>query len=231
MKDRFGQRLMHWRIAAVLPHLRGRVLDVGCGTNELLARYRAQPLDADASHSVGVDIYDWPGADLLVEDSSDLPYDDASFDTVAFVASLNHIPNRREVLRECRRLIRPGGTVVVTMLPPRLSWAWHQVRRPWDADQIERGMQPGEVYGLTRRQVDDLLAEAGFEPVEHRRFMFGMNLLTLAYAAAAVNGHARPNLLRHAARIDRPAAREPLPQPVAARVVDPSVSAVGAIDS
>lgn len=231
MKDRFGQRLMHWRIAAVLPHLRGRVLDVGCGTNELLARYRAECADVEAARSVGVDIYDWPGADLLVEDSSDLQYADASFDTVAFVASLNHIPNRRDVLRECRRLIRPGGTVVVTMLPPRLSWAWHKLRRPWDADQIERRMQPGEVYGLTRRQVDELLLEAGFEPMEHRRFMFGMNLLTLASAPASVNGHARPNLLRHGARIDRPAAIEPLPQPVAARVVESPVSAVGVIDS
>ncbi len=228
MKDRFGQRLMHWRIAAVLPHLRGRVLDVGCGTNELLLRYRHESEEPSAGASVGIDVFDWPGADLLVEDSSDLPYDDASFDTIAFVASLNHIPNRREVLRECRRLIRPGGTVIVTMLPPRLSWAWHQVRRPWDADQIERGMQPGEVYGLTRRQVDEHLTDAGFEPTSHRRFMFGMNLLTLAEAPVPVNGRARP--LRRA-KIERVAPVEALPQPVAARVVDPgmpSVSAVGA---
>ena len=218
---------MHWRIAAVLPHLRGRVLDVGCGTNELLLRYRQSSDQHGAVDSVGIDVFDWPGADLLVDDSSDLPYEDGSFDTVAFVASLNHIPNRREVLRECRRLIRPGGVVIVTMLPPRLSWAWHQVRRPWDADQIERGMQPGEVYGLTRRQVDELLAEAGFQPTEHRRFMLQINLLTLATAAVPASRRARAirqPALEHVNGVDV------LPQPVAARVERPmsSASAVGA---
>jgi SAM-dependent methyltransferase len=227
MKDRFGKKLMQWRIAAVLPHLRGRVLDIGCGTNELLARYRVESTEPEAGDSVGVDIYDWPGADLLVRDSSDLPYPDASFDSVAFVASLNHIPNRREVLRECRRLVRPGGTLLVTMLPPRLSWAWHQVRRPWDADQTERGMQPGEVYGLTRRQVDELLEEAGFEPELHHRFMLGINLLTVASPVEPVNGRARPGMLRHPAKIERGPAREPIPQPVAARVAEtPVVSAI-----
>ncbi len=224
MKDRFGQRLMHWRIEAVLPHLRGRVLDVGCGTNELLLRYRTESQEPEAGDSVGIDVFDWPGADLLVEDSSDLPYKDASFDTVTFVASLNHIPNRCEVLAECRRLIRPGGTVIVTMLPPRLSWAWHQLRRPWDADQIERGMQPGEVYGLTRSQVDELLIDAGFQPGQHRRFMLGFNLLTLAHAAVPVNGKARPVVRRRAA--EREPAVEAMPQPVAARVVDSGMSPV-----
>ena len=198
MKDRFGQRLMHWRIAAVLPHLRGRVLDVGCGTNDLLKRYRAKAKQPRAADSVGVDVFDWPGADLLVDDSADLPYDDASFDTVAVVAALNHIPNRAEVLRECRRLLRPGGRIVLTMLPPTLSWAWHQVRRPWDADQTERGMQPGEVWGLSRRQIDLLLTDAGFAPTRRSRFMLGLNLLTLAEPAAvpaaakAVNGTSHP---------------------------------------
>lgn len=215
---------MQWRIHAVLPHLRGRVLDIGCGTNDLLRRYRQRQPTAEAAESVGVDVFDWPGADLLVDDSSTLPYADASFETVAFVASLNHIPNRVDVLRECRRLIRGGGQVVVTMLPPRLSWAWHQVRRPWDADQIERGMQPGEVYGLTRRQIDDLLRKAGFEPVGHCRFMLGMNLLTLARpAVSAVNG-SKVRLGRRQAREagDESAdeAEALLPQPVAARVTD-----------
>ena len=227
MKDRFGKRLMHWRIAAVLPHLRGRVLDVGCGTNELLERYRAESHQPGASASVGVDVYDWPGADLLVHDSSDLPYEDSSFDTVCFVASLNHIPNRREVLRECRRLIRPGGSVVVTMLPPRLSRVWHLVRSRWDADQTERGIQPGELWGMTRREVDGLLDNLGFEPRRHRRFMLGMNLLTVAQAPALVNGRARPSA-RHAAEYERAPILEPIPQPVAARAMERPVIAQGA---
>jgi SAM-dependent methyltransferase len=219
MKDRFGKRLMHWRIGAVLPHLRGRVLDVGCGTNELLARYRHDSEEPGATASIGVDVYDWPGADLLVEDSSDLPYEDHSFDTICFVASLNHIPNRRDVVRECHRLIRPGGAMIVTMLPPRLSRVWHLLRSRWDADQAERGIQPGEVWGMTRREVDELLGEAGFEPCLHHRFMLGMNLLTVAAVPVTVNGRDRPCAPRHAA-FERSPLREAIPQPVAARMVE-----------
>ena len=137
---------MNWRNAAVIPHLRGRVLDLGCGTNDLLKRYRAtHENDPAARQSVGLDVFDWPGADLLIADSAELPYPDEAFDTISIVAALNHIPNRLEALRECRRLIRPDGRIVLTMIPPRISRVWHTVRRPWDADQTLRGMQPGEV--------------------------------------------------------------------------------------
>ena len=214
---------MHWRIAAVLPHLRGRVLDVGCGTNDLLKRYRRESDEPGAEASIGIDIFDWPGADLLVSDSSELPYEDASFDTVCFVASLNHIPNRREVLRECRRLVRPGGAAIVTMLPPRLSRVWHLLRSRWDADQTERGIQPGEVWGMTRRDVDELLVDMGFEPRLHSRFMLGMNLLTVAEAPLTAAGRARTEALRRTGAFEA-AVLEAIPQPVAARVAERPVA-------
>lgn len=227
---------MHWRIAAVLPHLRGRVLDVGCGTNDLLKRYRAALDSPAAEQSVGVDVFDWPGADLLVTDSADLPYADDGFDTVAIVAALNHIPNRAAVLRECRRLLRPGGRIVLTMLPPTLSWAWHQVRRPWDADQTERGMQPGEVWGLSRRQIEELLKGAGFETSRRRRFMFGLNLLTLAEpikvpAAAPTNGMSHPAVAPATPTL-AVARRRPTPDDFAAEpdAADAKVPAVAAAE-
>ena len=143
--------------------------------------------------------------------------------TIAIDASLNHTPNRRQVLRECRRLIRPDGQLVVTMLPPRLSQAWHFVRSPWDADQVERGMQPGEVYGLTRDQTDELLLEARFAPIMHRRFMLGLNLLTLARPALT-------EVVRRRIRTNRPVrATEVLGQPVAARTAESGVRPVPAL--
>ena len=227
---------MHWRIAAVLPHLRGRVLDVGCGTNDLLKTYRQAGGQPRAADSVGVDVFDWPGADLLVGDSADLPYGDGSFDTVAIVAALNHIPNRAAVLRECRRLLRPGGRAVLTMLPPTLSWAWHQLRRPWDADQTERGMQPGEVWGLSRRQIDALLRGAGFEPTRRSRFMFGLNLLTLAEpakvpAANGTNGTSGTNGTPHPAAAAPPPALAVTRRRAASGDFDAAPDAVDAPDA
>ena len=180
MEDRLGRFLMRKRIAAVLPHVRGRLLDVGCGTNELVKAY--------SGDGVGVDVYPWEEVDLVVDDASDLPYDDASFDCGTIVAALNHIPNRRQVLREVERVLRPEGRIIVTMIPPGISRVWHFLRRPWDADQRKRGMVEGEVYGLTRREVEGLLTEAGFEKEHESTFMLGLNRVVVAHKRRAARG-------------------------------------------
>lgn len=175
MKDRLGRRLLEWRIRMVLPHVRGRLLDIGCGTNELVRAY--------AGEGTGVDVYPWDGANLVVENTARLPFPDQTFDTVTIIAALNHIPNRDEVLREADRILKPDGRFVMTMIPPRISRVWHFLRKPWDSDQHERGMIEGELYGLTTRHVHRLLTEAGFRITETRYFMCGLNCLTVARKA------------------------------------------------
>jgi len=159
------------RIEMTLAHVKGRLLDIGCGNNRLVRTY---------GNGIGVDVYPWEGVDLVVQDSAKLPFPDKSFDTVSFVACLNHIPNRREVLREARRVLTDDGVVLATMIPPRISRLWHLVNAPWDTDQSERGMQPGEVYGLTSRQMRRLFAETGFELIEQHRFILWLNSLYVA---------------------------------------------------
>ena len=167
------------RTGVVLRAVRGKLLDIGCGTNRLVAQYRR-----DGGDGVGVDVYPWPGVDQIVEDTSKLPYADASFDTISFVACINHIPNRVDVLREARRLLRPGGQVVLTNLTPRLSRIWHAWAF-WDADQHERGMAEGEVWGFTHEELVRLVATAGFELVACRGFSWGLNSLYVFRVAEA----------------------------------------------
>ena len=171
MNDRLGKFLLHWRIKTVLPQVRGRLLDIGCGANELARR--------QGKGSVGVDVFQWGDVDLVVEDTSKLPYDDASFDTCSILAALNHIPNRGDVLKEAYRVLKPGGRMILTMIPPTISQVWHFLRRPWDADQTERGMKEGEVWGLTPKAVKELLRDAGFEVTTEQRFMLGINRMTI----------------------------------------------------
>ena len=92
--DWIGAWLERRRIAAVLPHVRGRLLDIGCGANHLVRGY---------GNGVGADVYDWGDVDCLVEDSASLPFSDGAFDTISIVAALNHVRNR-EARGECRRL-------------------------------------------------------------------------------------------------------------------------------
>ncbi len=157
------------RMGVVAGLLRGRVLDIGCGENRLVKAYRAGGGDG-----VGVDVYPWNGVDRLVEDTARLDDADASFDTITFVSCLNHIPNRREVLVEARRLLRLDGQVVLTNLTPGISRVWHKWAF-WDEDQHERGMKEGEVWGFTHAELVAMLGECGFELKRSHGFSWGLN--------------------------------------------------------
>lgn len=180
MNDALGRYLAQVRVQRVLPHVRGRLLDVGCGANQLVAAYRRIAEPDAASGSLGVDVHPWPGVDRVVEDTRALPFAGGSFETVAIIAALNHIPYREEALAEARRVLVPGGRLFLTMIPPRISRIWHLLRRPWDDDQSQRGMAAGEVFGLTRARVRELLVGAGLEVTHEESFMAGINRLTIA---------------------------------------------------
>jgi SAM-dependent methyltransferase len=169
--DLVGEILLNWRIRTVLPFIEGRLLDVGCGTNKLVRKYGS---------GTGVDVHQFGGADMIFEDTSRTSFNNDSFDTITIIATLNHIPNRKDVLREMHRILKPGGRIIITMIPPFISRIWHIIRSPWDRDQTERGMIEGEVYGLTKKEVRYLLGSSKFILVKEGSFMIGMNRLYIA---------------------------------------------------
>jgi len=162
------------RISAVLPYVQGRLLDIGAGRNKLVKRY---------GNGVGVDVYDWGGGALIVEDSSQLPFPDGEFDTVTFLASLNHIPNRVDVLREGYRVLSPKGRLIVTMINPILGGIGHFIW--WYSEDKERGMKKDEIVGMWTKDIARLCRSAGFEVVEHKRFLYQLNNFYLGIKSSA----------------------------------------------
>jgi len=106
-----------------------KVLDVGCGAGhyaaELLAR-GAEVVGIDGSETVLRHARERLGdrAELLVHDA-EKPLDfvgDASFDGVVCALMLHYIADRQGLLRELRRVLRPGGWLLVSTTHPTADW-------------------------------------------------------------------------------------------------------------
>ncbi len=163
------------RFAAVLPVLRGRCLDIGAGDNVLLRLYEQAN---GPTASVGIDVVDWGGGCVVLPSAAHLPFADASFDTVSFVACLNHIPERAVALAEARRVLRPGGRVVLTMIGRALGNLGHRLW--WYSEDKHREEAEGETGGLDPAEMVALLTAAGFAEMENRGFVYGLNRLYIA---------------------------------------------------
>ncbi len=165
------------RLAIVLPLLRGRLLDIGAGDNMLVNLYRERAVDARqvaiGQMSIGVDVVDWGGDCLIVKDCKELPLETGSFDTVSFVACLNHIPERKEAMREAVRVLRPDGQVIVTMIGRLIGDVGHAIW--WYSEDKHRDVADGEVMGIDPRDVEQLMREAGLVDIQRTGFVYGLN--------------------------------------------------------
>jgi SAM-dependent methyltransferase len=118
---------------------RGRVLDAGAGRGvyrELLAGF--------AECYVGMDVAPTQATDVL-GDAQRLPFADGAFDTVFCSQVLEHVPEPWLALAEFRRVLKPGGHLILTV--PHLSWLHNE---------------PHDYYRYTLYGLRFLLAKAGF---------------------------------------------------------------------
>lgn len=58
------------------------------------------------------------GLDAVLGDAVHLPVADATVDAVLIVDALHHLPDHAAVVAECRRVLRPGGVLVVREFDP-----------------------------------------------------------------------------------------------------------------
>lgn len=98
-------------------------------------------------------------ATAVSADATRLPFPDDSFDAVIVAEILEHVPDDAAAMAEIARVLRPGGTVAVTVpawLPERICWAlsrdYHEV-------------PGGHVRIFTRGELMAKLTAAGLTPV------------------------------------------------------------------
>ena len=112
--------LRKMRLKQVLPYLRQypncRLLDIGCGREAKLLR-EVEPFIASG---IGIDFKvaaiktEKLGVlSLTLQDK--LPFEDASFDFISILAVMEHLECDEEILKECARVLRPGGGMLITV--------------------------------------------------------------------------------------------------------------------
>jgi ubiquinone/menaquinone biosynthesis C-methylase UbiE len=137
-------------------HLGGgkKVLDLGCGTGEL-GRYKR-----DGTEVWGVDFNR-----ALVEDASryemaqvwdldlptPLPFPESYFDAVVAKDILEHLQKPWRTLAEIRRVIKPGGIILASVICHRSHSTWSDYTH---------------VRGFTIRSLRQMFTDAGFRVVD-----------------------------------------------------------------
>lgn len=95
-------------------HCRGRLLDLGCGKVPFYDLYREY-----VSENVCIDwrnsLHGNDHLDAVCDLTEDLPFVDASFDSILLSDVLEHIPTPDVLWREMARLLRPGGKLLLNV--------------------------------------------------------------------------------------------------------------------
>ena len=143
------------------------LLDCGCGTAPMISLlYDKYP----EKHYTGIDLTPGmieaakakhiPGAEFIVGDCENLPFEENSFDAIICCQSFHHYPNVQDFFNSVYRVLKPGGRLILrdmTMSAPGR----------WFANHIEiplinlKGHGDVHVYG--RDEVNQLCNNAGLK--------------------------------------------------------------------
>ncbi len=137
--DYLSMRLIVRDLRACRVYARGRLLDIGCGNQpyrEIFAPVVRQYVGLDR---------EFPGScPDVVGDALRLPFPAEAFDTVLLIQVLEHVPNPPDALSEIRRVLAPGGRLILTA--PQY-WRMHE--------------EPHDYYRFTRFGLAHLIRESG----------------------------------------------------------------------
>ncbi len=174
MADQITGLLSPWlrekRFQKAKEHLKGKILDYGCGIGGLTAHCNANNYvgyDSD-QESINIAQANYPNFRF----HTTFPKSE-KFDTIVGLAVIEHIANPGELLAVFKNMIEPGGSIVLTT--PNSSFRW--------IDDF------GSKIGLLSPDKDDhedfigykemknMADKAGLEITVYKKFLFGANQL------------------------------------------------------
>jgi ubiquinone/menaquinone biosynthesis C-methylase UbiE len=140
------------------------MLDVGCGTGQSRQVYRLNGLNYTgldlSGNAIELARVKYPSDEWICADACSLPFEEKTFDLVAFSSVLHHIPDFLPPLAEAQRVLRPGGCVFA-FDPNLLHPAMALFRHPKSPLYRPEGVSPNE-RPLLPRMLAKAFHEAGF---------------------------------------------------------------------
>lgn len=124
---------------------RRRALDLGCGTGlnlDKLAQY-ARPTGTDFSEEALHFCLERGHTSLAKADAAALPFPDREFDIITALDVIEHLDDDHIALAELRRVLRPGGILVLSVPAYKALWTY------WD-----------DILGHRRRYTTGMMREA-----------------------------------------------------------------------
>lgn len=138
----------HWLYPKVARHLKGKVLDVGCGIGDMLT-FLGDATGVDVNPQA-VSYCKSRGLTALTMEIDVLPFAAASFDSILLDNVIEHIDAPLPLLGEIRRVLHASGRLIIGV-PGSKGF-----RR-----------DPDHKVFYDKRSLDACLSVAGFEPVTH----------------------------------------------------------------
>jgi len=162
---------------------RGRMLDLGCGSGELLGRmralgWRAEGIDVDPA---AVAVARRRGFKAKIGSLHEQKFPAASFDAVVMSHVIEHVHHPLELLKEVRRILKPGRRLVIAT-PNARSLGHRMLGSRWPFLDPPRHLQV-----FTPRALKSLVLAAGFDDVRvSTEIRTAAAMLPLIYASRIV---------------------------------------------
>jgi len=155
-----------------------RLLDVGCGSATLLGLMKQRGFTVrgfDSSAEAAQIALEVDGVEVTVGSRlQDAGFDDSSFDVITLFHVMEHVTDPHGVLAEVRRMLRPGGKLVL-QVPNIDSWQFRLFGARWYGLDV-----PRHVVNYSSAAILRLIESAGFKVVRARHFNLRDNAPALA---------------------------------------------------
>lgn len=149
------------------------IVDLGCGDGNCF-QYIAEYIPGAKYY--GIDVADrvieeankkWNdrGAEFICYDGRHLPFDNDSFDIVFIACVLHHVPirEREDLLKECHRVLKENGMIMIFE---------HNMKNPLTKRVVKRCPFDEDAVMVAPKELTKMLNKSGFQKVNVRYTLF-----------------------------------------------------------